>query len=72
MKRACLAFFALVTLGTVTAANAVEFNVGPGAVYVSPDRHYGDPAYSGCRTVIEYRVNQLGETVEVRRRMCDW
>jgi hypothetical protein len=74
MKRIVLAFAAVVTLnaGAVTTANAVEFVPGPGRVYVGPDSHYGDLNYVGCRTVVEYRVNQFGESIEVRRRICDW
>jgi hypothetical protein len=76
MKRSILALAALVTLtaGAVTTANAVEFGVGPGGVYVGPDRsyrHYGGEYYGSCRTVIEHRINRFGEAVEVRRRICD-
>ena len=76
MKRSILALAALVTLtaGAVTTAKAVEFGVGPGGVYVGPDRyyrHYGGEYYGGCRTVIEHRVNRFGEVVEIRRRICD-
>lgn len=76
MKRSILALAALLTLaaGGVTTANAVEFGVGPGGVYVGPDRyyrHYGDEYYGGCRTIIEHRTNRFGEVVEVRRRVCD-
>jgi hypothetical protein len=76
MKRTILALATLVTLtaGAVTTANAVEFGVGPGGVYVGPDRyyrHYGDGYYGGCRTIIEHRVNRFGEVVEIRRRICD-
>jgi hypothetical protein len=40
MKRYLVALAALMTLGagTVTAARAVEFDVGPGGVYVGPHR----------------------------------
>ena len=75
MKRIILALAALVTLtaGAVTTANAVEFGVGPGGVYVGPDRyrHYGDDYYGGCRTIIEHRTNRWGDVVEIRRRICD-
>jgi hypothetical protein len=74
MKRTMLVLAALSTLtfGTVATANAVEFGVGPGGVYVGPDRPYG--YYNddrGCRTVITHRTNRFGERVEVRRRICD-
>ena len=74
MKRTILALAALTMLtgGTVATANAVEFGVGPGGVYVGPDRPYGYyNDYRGCRTVIEHRTNRFGESVEVRRRICD-
>ena len=43
MKRYVLALAALVTLsaGAVTTAKAVEFNVGPGGVYVGQHRYPG-------------------------------
>jgi hypothetical protein len=76
MKRMILALAAVVTLaaGAVTTANAFEFGVGPGGVYVGPDqyyRHYDDGYYDGCRTFIYHRINQFGEDVEVHRRICD-
>ncbi|MGQ0684660.1 hypothetical protein [Bradyrhizobium sp.] len=74
MKRTMLALVALstLTIGTVATANAVEFGVGPGGVYVGPDRPYGYyNDYGGCRTVITHRTNRFGERVEVRRRICD-
>src|SRR5437762_5465120 len=74
MKRYMLALAALTTLsiGTVATANAVEFGVGPDGVYVGPNRGYGYRSdYGSCRTVIEQRTNRFGETVEVRRRICD-
>jgi hypothetical protein len=77
MKRSILALAALVTLtaGAATTAKAVEFGVGPGGVYVGPDRYYrqygGESYYGGCRTIIDHRVNRFGEVVEIRRRICD-
>ena len=76
MKRMILALAALLTLasGAVTTANAVEFGVGPGGVYVGPDRyerHYGDEYYGGCRIVITHHTNRFGEDVVVRQRICD-
>jgi hypothetical protein len=69
-----LALTALVALtaGAVTTANAVEFAVGPGGVYVGPDRyerhfgegyygpHFGEGYYGGCRTVIEHALARWG------------
>jgi hypothetical protein len=75
MKRLILALAAVATLsiGTVATANAIEFGVGPGGAYVGPDRYYGyrGDYYGGCRTVITERTNRFGETVQVRRRICD-
>ena len=76
MKRMILALAAVVTLaaGAVTTANAVEFGVGPGRVYVGPDRyyrHYGGEYYGSCRTIVDHRINRFGEDVVVRRRICD-
>ena len=74
MKRYMLALAALTTLtvGTVATANAVEFGVGPGGVYVGPDRPYGYyNDYRGCRTVIEHRTNRFGEDGAGRKRIGD-
>ncbi|WGD50761.1 hypothetical protein QA641_35045 [Bradyrhizobium sp. CB1650] len=65
----------MLAAGTMTAANAVEFGVGPGGVYVGPDRYRDydrDYGYgSDCRTIISHRTNRYGEDVTVRRRVCD-
>jgi hypothetical protein len=82
MKRYVLALAALVTLGAgaATTAKAVEFDVGPGGVYVGPhryhdydrDRYYRSyDRYGNCRTIIDHRTNRFGEDVTVRRRICD-
>jgi len=83
MKRYVLALVALVSLGAgaATSAKAVEFDVGPGGVYVGPhryrdydrDRYYGahNRYDGGCRVVIERRTNRVGDDVTVRRRICD-
>ncbi len=77
MKGSILALAALLTLaaGAVTPAGAVEFNVGPGGVYVGPHRHDYYRAYDeyrgSCRIVIDHRINRFGEEVTVRRRICD-
>jgi hypothetical protein len=76
MQRYLVALAALITLaaGTVTTARAVEFDVGPGGVYVGPHRHhyYGSyDSYWNCRVVIDHRTNRYGEDVTVRRRICD-
>jgi hypothetical protein len=74
-----LAAILVLTVGGATMAKAVEFDVGPGGVYVSPHRdHYRDyDAYDRydrsdrCRVVIDHRTNRFGEDVTVRRRICD-
>ncbi len=78
MKRYILpTLVALVTfIAAGATANAVEFGVGPGGVYVGPDRYrphdYYDHDYGrGCRIVIMHRINRYGEDVEIRRRICD-
>ncbi|WFU38230.1 hypothetical protein QA640_27810 [Bradyrhizobium sp. CB82] len=77
MKRIILALAALLTLtaGAVAPARALEFDVGPGGVYVGPHRHdyYGayNEYYRNCRVVVDHRINRFGEDVIVRRRICD-
>jgi hypothetical protein len=75
MNLRILTVAALLALGgTMTAANAVEFNVGPGGVYVGPgyhhDRYYRDYG-DNCRIVIDHHTNRYGDDVTVRRRVCD-
>jgi hypothetical protein len=80
MKRYVIGFAALAMLsvGAVSSAKAVEFDVGPGGVYVGPHRHHyydRDRYYRSynrdCRVVITHRTNRFGEDVSVRRRICD-
>ena len=81
MKRSALTIIAalMLTAGGLTAAKAVEFDVGPGGVRVGPDyyqRHYyrdydRDRDYGGCRTIIRHHTNRYGEDVTVRDRVCD-
>ena len=63
----------LALAGTMTAANAGEFNVGPGGVYVGPNDHrpYYRDYGNNCRVVIDHHTNRYGEDVTVRRRICD-
>ena len=49
------------------AAQAVEFNVGPGGVRVDRDRY----DRGNCRVIIDHHTNRYGEEVTVRRRVCD-
>jgi hypothetical protein len=76
MKRSILALAAALTLaaGAVSTAQAVEFDVGPGGVYVGPHRHHYYDSYNryeNCRVIIDHRTNRFGEDVTVRRRVCD-
>ena len=88
MKRIAIAaaLAAAAALGSVGAATAagVEFDVGPGGVYVGGHDHdrYSDDwrwrhryretyGAGGCRTVIRTHINRFGERVTVRRRICD-
>ena len=59
MKRYVLALAALVTLsaGAVTTAKAVEFNVGPGGVYVGQHRY---PGYDRDRYYGSYNRYDVG------------
>ena len=68
-----------VSVGSMTAACAVEFDVGPGGVRLGPGYHrdhdYRDDGRGGygrqCRLVICSHVNRYDEEVTVRRRICD-
>ena len=76
MKLRALTIAALLTLaaGTVTAANAVEFDVGPGGVHVDPGwhhRHYYRDYGDNCRVIISHHTNRYGDEVTDRRRVCD-
>jgi hypothetical protein len=85
LKRTILQVAAMIVLAVsgASAAKAVEFDVGPGGVYVGEHRdryrdydHYRDynayNRYDGrCRVVIDRRTNRFGEDVTVRRRICD-
>ncbi len=79
MKLCALTITALLALtaGTVTAANAVDINVGPGGVHVGPGYHhhyyrdYGENYGGNCRVVITHHTNRYGDEVTDRRRVCD-
>ena len=77
MKRTILALAAALTLaaGAANTAKAVEFDVGPGGVYVGPHRQGYYESYdryrNNCRVIIDHRINRFGEDVIVRRRVCD-
>ncbi|OCK59572.1 hypothetical protein [Bradyrhizobium sp. LMTR 3] len=73
MKLSILAIATLLTVGTIATANAIEFGVGPGGVYVGPgyDRPYYRDYGDDCRIVIRERTNRFGERVRIRERICD-
>jgi hypothetical protein len=63
---------AMLIAGTLGTAKAVDVQVGPGGVYVGPDRPYEyRDERRDCRVIITHRTNRFGEDVEVRRRVCD-
>ena len=74
MKRTLLTLSALAALavGSMTAANAQEVQVGPGGVGVGPRHTYDYGGDRGnCRTIITHHTNDMGNSVTVRRRICD-
>ncbi|UPK00672.1 hypothetical protein [Bradyrhizobium sp. 170] len=73
MKLSALTIATLLTVGTIGSANALEFGVGPGGVYVGPgyDRPYYRDYRDDCRIVIRERTNRFGERVRIRERICD-
>jgi hypothetical protein len=74
MKRTMLALAAMVmlTAGSIATANAQEFRIGPGGVYLGPHhRHYYNEYEGNCRVIVTHHTNRFGEDVEVRRRVCD-
>jgi hypothetical protein len=69
MKRILLALSAVAALTiSASAASAQDIHVGPGGVRVGPD-HYYDEGH--CRTIIDHHVSPSGNSVTVRRRVCD-
>lgn len=72
MKQILLSLSAVAMLmaGSIGAASALDFHVGPGGVYVGPHRHYYDYE-GGCRTIISHHINRWGNDVTVRRNTCD-
>lgn len=69
MRRTFLALSALAALaaGLMTVATAQEAQ-GPGGANVAPhhSRNVGN-----CRTIIAHRTNGMGNSVTIRRRVCD-
>jgi hypothetical protein len=70
MKRVLLALSAVAALAvSAGAASAQDIHVGPGGVDVGPRHHYYDS--DRCRTIIDHHVSPSGNSVTVRRRVCD-
>jgi hypothetical protein len=81
MKLTLIATFAssLLILGTIASANAQDVHVqagpggvqaGPGGVEVDHPRHLYNQGRN-CHVVISHRTNRMGDSVTVRRRVCD-
>jgi hypothetical protein len=70
MKRILLALSAVAALMVAGAASAQDIHIGPGGVRVGP-RHYYDYRGGGCRTIIDHHTGPNGNSVTVRRRVCD-
>lgn len=62
---AVLATAAMFAVAGPIAAQAAEFDVGPGGVRV--EGHHD----RNCRVIIDHHINDRGERVTVRRRECD-
>jgi hypothetical protein len=81
MKQTLIATFAssLLILGAIASANAQDVHVqaGPGGVQAGPsgvDVDHPHHLYNqsrNCRVVIKHRTNPAGDSVTVRRRICD-
>jgi hypothetical protein len=70
MKRVLLALSAVAALMvSAGAASAQDIHIGPGGVDVGPRHHYYDTG--NCRTIIDHRVGPNGNSVTIRRRVCD-
>jgi hypothetical protein len=63
-----LAALAMLTAGSIAAANAQGAPGGPGGAMNPPRNIQGG---NNCRTVITHRTNAMGNSVTVRRRICD-
>jgi hypothetical protein len=69
MKRTLFALSAVAALLAAGAASAQDIRVGPGGVAIGPRHHYYDTG--SCRTIIDHHVSPSGNSVTVRRRVCD-
>jgi hypothetical protein len=66
IKGTVLAATAVFALAGPIAAQAAEFDVGPGGVRIGPSHRDRD-----CRVIIDHHTNDRGDRVTVRRRICD-
>ncbi len=81
MRRVVLALALLAGSIGLASAQGVQFDLGPGGVHVGPRhdydhgwrwRHRETTGYaSDCRVVIRHMINDEGERVTVRKRICD-
>ncbi len=81
MKRIALAAVLLATMGAgdmgVARAQDVGVSIGVGHDHDYGWRHHhrqwreGYAYERGCRVVVKHRINDQGERVTVRRRVCD-
>jgi hypothetical protein len=69
MKRILFALSAVAALTVAGAANAQDVQVGPGGVDIGPRHHFSDTGR--CRTIIDHHVSPSGNSVTIRRRVCD-
>lgn len=70
MKRVLLALSAVAALAiSAGAASAQDIHIGPGGVGIGPRHHYYDS--DRCRTIIDHHMSPSGNSVTVRRRVCD-
>jgi len=72
MKRTLLALFSIAALTAVSTgvASAQDIHVGPGGVDVGRDHGFRDRG-DNCRVVITHRRGPAGNSITVRRRICD-
>lgn len=83
--RTLIATFAssLLIMGTIASASAQDAQTGPGGVEASPGGIEASPGGTGhhprhlynsagnCHVMITHRTNRMGDSVTVRRRVCD-
>jgi hypothetical protein len=65
IKGAVVGAAAMFALAGSVAVQAQDIRVGPGGVRV--ERHHD----RDCRVIIDHHINDRGDRVTVRRRVCD-